>query len=176
MNGIALFTDVSLDPRRRLGIGGYIQLPASCLSALPDDIEKSCLSERLVLKRFEETSSTRLEVQTVLWAIQDVRERLRGQAPGALRIYTDSQCVSGLPERRRRLEANGFLSRKTNRPLKNAPLYQEFFTLFDELGFELVKVAGHTRAHSRDAIEQIFSFLDKSVRRKLSLWLREQED
>lgn len=167
MNNFALFTDVSLDPGLHLGIGGYLLISASYLSALPGEIEKSSVSEHLMLKRFEDTSSTRLEVQTVLWALHDCRERLKDQAPYALRIYTDSQCISGLSKRRSKLEANAFLSRKTNRPLKNASLYRDFFKLSDELGFEVIKVAGHTRAHSRDTVEQLFSLIDKGVRRAL---------
>jgi ribonuclease HI len=167
MNSFALFTDVSVDPRLHLGIGGYLLISASCLSALPGEIEKSSVSEHLALKRFEDTSSTRLEVQTVLWALEDCRESLKDQEPYTLRIYTDSQCISGLPERRSKLEANAFLSRKTNRPLKNASLYREFFKLSDELGFEVVKVAGHTRTNSRNTIAQIFSLIDKGVRRAL---------
>lgn len=167
MNSFALFTDASLDPRLHLGIGGYLLVSASYLSALPGEIEKSYVLEHLMLKRFEDTSSTRLEIRTVLWAVQDCRERLKDQEPYTLRIYTDSQCISGLSKRRGKLEANAFLSGKTNRPLKNAELYQEFFKLSDDPGFEVVKVAGHTRAHSRDTIEQIFSLIDKGVRRAL---------
>jgi len=117
-----------------------------------------------VLRRFEDTSSTKLEVQTLLWALQDCRELLKGKE---VSIYTDSQCVYGLRERRRKLEENAFLSRKTNGPLKNASLYREFFTLADALGFEVVKVAGHTRVRSRDTVEQIFSLIDKEVRKAL---------
>lgn len=167
MNSFALFTDVSLDPRLHLGIGGYLLIPASCLAALPGEIEKPHVSERLVMKRFDETSSTRLEVQTVLWAIHECRERLKDQEPCTLCIYTDSQCISGLPERRSKLEANAFLSRRTNRPLRNASLYREFYQLSDEMDFEIVKVAGHTRAHSRNTIELVFSLIDKGVRRAL---------
>jgi ribonuclease HI len=164
MSGFALFTDVSLDPLLHEGIGGYLLLPASCLSLSPGDIEPSCISERLALKRFTETSSTRLEVQTVLWALHECREELQGQE---LTLYTDSQCVYGLRERRPALEANAFLSRKTNRPLRNASLYREFFTLADELGLTVVKVAGHTRARSRDTVEGIFSLMDREVRKAL---------
>jgi ribonuclease HI len=164
MSDFALFTDVSLEPRLHQGIGGYLLIPASCLSLPPGSLERSFISERLALKRFEETSSTRLEVQTVLWALQECRGRMKGQK---LTLYTDSQCIYGLRERRCKLEANAFLSGKTTRPLKNAPLYREFFTLADELGFDVVKVAGHTRALSRDAVEHIFSLIDKDVRKAL---------
>jgi ribonuclease HI len=164
MTGFALFMDVSLDPRLHQGIGGYLLLPASCLSLSPGDLGESCISEHLVFKRFEETSSTRLEVQTVLWALQDCRERLKGQE---LTLYTDSQCVQGLGERRPGLEANAFLSRKTHRPLRNASLYREFFALADEFGLTVAKVAGHTRARGRDTVETIFSLMDREVRKAL---------
>lgn len=171
MEGIAIFTDVSLNPRLHLGVGGYLLIPEACLTTLPGDSIRAYVSEHLVLKRFEDTSSTKLEVQTVLWALQDSRDKLKGQAYGTIRIHTDSQCIYGLPERRHKLEANAFLSRKTNRLLKNALFYQEFFRLSDELGIEVIKMAGHTRANSRDTNAQIFSLIDRGVRRALSLCL-----
>ena len=76
MDSIALFTDVSLNPKRKLGVGAYLIVPASFLEVSPRSIEISELAERLVVRRFEGTSSTTLEVQTVLWALDDYRNAL----------------------------------------------------------------------------------------------------
>jgi len=171
MNGFALFTDVSLNPPRKLGVGAYLLVPAEFLEIPPHDIEWGELSARVRLRRFTETSSTKLEVQTVLWALGNFRDEFSCSDPLSVRIYTDSQCVVGLLGRRAGLEANDFLARRTGQRLQNATLSREFFTAYDELRFELIKVAGHSRAFSHDTVQLIFSFVDKEARRALTLWI-----
>ncbi len=167
MNKIALFTDASVDPGLKLGVGAYIALPASLR------IEKSEVAARLNVRRFEDTSSTKLEIQTVLWALEEYQSGSSIPGCGKLLLYTDSRCVSGLLKRRPGLLARGFLSRKTNRPLRNAPLYRAFYEFHDELGFEVIKVDGHSRSGSCDSAHLIFSFVDKEVRKSLRLWMAE---
>jgi ribonuclease HI len=173
MNRFSLFTDVSLNPRRRLGVGAYLVVPASLLNVPPPRIERSEIAERLVMRRFEDTSSTKLEVQTVLWALEEFGSGEKGAGPVKLRLYTDSQCVAGLPERRSRLEANGFLSKRSDLLLQNDSLYRKFYAFQDKLGFEVIKVEGHTRSCLQDSIQRVFSFVDKDVRKALQLWLNE---
>lgn len=170
MNDRALFTDVSLDPGRKLGVGAYLVLPASLL------IEKSEVAARVKVRRFEDTSSTKLEIQTVLWALEEYRNRQRIPGPGKLCLYSDSQCVSGLLKRRPGLLACGFLSRRTDRPLRNSSLYRAFYKFHDELGFEVIKVKGHSRTRLNDSAHRIFSFVDKEARKALRLWTAELAD
>jgi ribonuclease HI len=173
MNGFALFTDVSLNPQRKLGVGACLLVPASFLEIAPHDIDRGEISARLKLRRFTETSSTKLEVQTVLWALENFREELCSQNRGSVRVYTDSQCVAGLLGRRAGLEANDFLTGRSGRPLTNAHLYRAFYAAYDELGFELMKVAGHSRASTHDTVHRIFSYVDREARRALTLWMGE---
>ena len=173
MNRFALFTDVSSNPQRKCGVGAYLLLPASYLEYLPHEIDRAEISAKLRFKRFADTSSTKLEVQTVLWALENFQSQCCGSDPGNLQVFTDSQCVAGLPGRRAGLEANHFLARRSGQLLTNAPLYQAFYAAYDNLGFQLVKVAGHTRACSRDTVQQIFSCVDKEVRKALTIWLAE---
>jgi ribonuclease HI len=171
MYSFALFTDVSVNPQRKLGVGGYLLVPVSFLENEPHDIERGEVSARIKIKRFEETSSTKLEVQTVLWALEDLREELTGATLGSLQIYTDSQCVAGLVGRRAGLVNNDFLAKRSGRPLTNAPLYRAFYAAYDQLGFQLIKVPGHSRACYRDTVQRVFSYVDKEVRKALTLWL-----
>ena len=171
MNSFALFTDVSLNPRLKLGVGASLLVSASFLKVPPQGIERSEINKHLVLQRIENTSSTRLEVQTVLLGLEDYQKLLKAFGTGELRIYTDSQCVAGLLKRRPALEANDFLSKKTNSLLSNAVLYQRFYKLFDELGFEIIKLPGHSRSCSRDTIDCIFSSVDVEARKELKLWM-----
>ena len=173
MNNIALFTDVSLNPKLKLGVGAYLVVPASFLEVSPHSIEISELAKQLVVRRFEGTSSTTLEVQTVLWALEDYRNALKVPELRKLHVYSDSQCIAGLLRRRPKLEVNGFHCKKTNRLLKNASLYRKFYDFYDELCFEVIKVAGHTRSRSRNTVHRIFSFVDREVRKALNLWIAE---
>jgi ribonuclease HI len=175
MNSFSLFTDVSLNPKLKLGVGAYLVVPTSFIEASPHSIEISEVAEQLVTRRFEATSSTKLEVQTVLWALEDYRNKLKVSGLRKLHVYSDSQCVAGLLRRRPGLEVNSFLCKKTNRLLKNASLYRKFYEFYDELWFEVVKVAGHTPSCSHDTVHRIFSFVDKKVRKALNLWMREFE-
>jgi len=175
MNSFALFTDVSMNPQRKIGVGGYLLVPVPFLEIEPHNIQRDAVSVRLKTKRFAETSSTKLEVQTVLWALDELREELAGSALGSLQIYTDSQCVVGLPGRRADLINSDFIAKRSGRPLSNAPLYRAFYAAYDQIGFQLVKVAGHSRACSHDTVQRLFSHVDREVRKALAMWLKGSE-
>jgi ribonuclease HI len=170
MNSFVLFTDGSLNPRRKRGIGAFLLVPTAFLEIMPHDIERRVISEQLRFKRFWNTSSTKLEVQTVLWALNSFREEFTCSDPGCVRVYTDSQCVAGLLSRRAGLEANDFLAGRSGKQLLHAPLYRAFYAAHDEIGCELIKVAGHSRPGSHDTVQRIFSYVDREVRRALTLW------
>ncbi len=150
-------------------------VPESFLKTQPNQIKISELEEMLVLKRFEGTSSTKLEVQTVLWALEEYcTGSIIGQ--GTLQLYSDSQCVAGLLARRARLERTGFHSRGGNGLLKNASLYGKYYEYHDGLKFEVTKVAGHTPSGSRNTVQRIFSLLDQKVRKALREWVAQLEN
>jgi ribonuclease HI len=173
MNSFAIFTDVSLNPQRKHGIGACLLVPAAFLETALHDIDRDRISSWLRFRKFMETSSTKLEVQTVLWALEIFSKEFNCSDQMSVRVYTDSQCVAGLLGRRADLEANDILSGRSGRPLTNAPLYRAFYAAYDQLGFELIKVAGHSRTDSHDNVNRIFSYVDKEVRRALTLWLGE---
>ena len=175
MNSFALFTDVSLNPILKLGVGCYLLVPDSFLEIPPQNIERTELAVSLHQHRFKTASSAELEVRTALWAFEDCRDILKASSPLKLRLYTDSQCIAGLLKRRAGLEAGKFLSRKTNLLLKNASLYRTFYEFHDKMGFEVAKVKGHTRSCSRDTVDIIFSFTDREARKSLKLWMNEFE-
>ena len=165
MNDYFLFTDASLNPGFKVGVGGYLLVPESFIKTPSNRINISELDELLVLRRFEDTSSTKIEVQTVLWALEEYCIGSTISKPGKLHIYSDSQCVEGLLPRRARLESSGFHCRGGNRLLKNASLYGKYYEFHDRLMFDVTKVAGHTRSRSRNTVQYIFSFLDQKVRK-----------
>jgi ribonuclease HI len=116
---------------------------------------------RVKVRRFEDTSSTKLELQTSLWALSDI------QALGRkVILYTDSQFLMGLQGRRDRLEQNDYRSKK-NKRLNNYGLYQAFYRIIDHLDCELVKVRGHQVSNQKDDMEKLFTLVDRASRMAL---------
>ena len=149
-----LFTDGSVDPQSNIGYGAYLAVPDGGLSV-------GSLRTRVKVRRFEHTSSTKLEMQTLLWALSDI------QASGSrVIVYTDSQNIMGLPGRRVRLEQNEFHSKK-NRRLSNYKLYREFYKMIDQLNCGFVKVRGHQVSNQKDEIDRFFTLVDKASRHAL---------
>ncbi len=105
-----------------------------------------------------------------MWALEAYQKGLNSTGFEKLFIYTDSQCVSGLLNRKKRLEENNFTGKNPNLPLENASLYRKFYEFHEELGFEVVKVSGHLKTGLRDTVHQIFSYVDKEARKKLRDW------
>lgn len=149
-----LLTDGSVDPQSKFGYGAYLSIPEPELSL--DE-----LKPRIKIRRFEQTSSTKLELQTLIWALKD-----QPQSADKLMIYTDSQNIIGLMDRRQRLEQSNYRT-KNNKRLKHAELYQDFFRLTDHLSCEFVKLRGHQATQYKADIDQLFTLVDRAARKAL---------
>ncbi len=154
MDKLMLFTDGSVNTHSKIGYGAYLAVPEVGLSL--DSLRTS-----VKVKRFEHTSSTKLELQTLLWALSDI------QALGSrVIVYTDSQNIMDLPGRRDRFEQNDYRSKKNLR-LKNYELYQEFYRMTDQLDCEFVKVRGHGVSNLKDDFDRLFKLVDRASRNAL---------
>ena len=151
-----------LNPELKVGVGGYLIVPESFIKTPSNLIKISELDEILVLRRFENTSSTKLEIQTVLWALEEYCIGSTISGSGKLHIYSDSQCVEGLLPRMARLESNGFHCRGGNRLFKSASLYGKYYEFYDRLKLDAIKVADHIRFPSSNTVQRIFFFLDQN--------------
>jgi ribonuclease HI len=163
-----LFTDGSAHPQRRIGIGAFLLTDASLLETEVERIESATVVGLVRAKTFESTSSTRLEIQTLNWALSECGP------DGPIEIYTDSQCAIGLKDRRERLEANEFHS-EAGRPLNNGDVYREFYQLVDRYEVLLHKVEGHSDYRYQDSIQRVFHYVDREARRLLKRHIRELE-
>jgi ribonuclease HI len=151
---LMLFTDGSVNAQSNIGYGAYLAVSECGLSL-------DSLREGVKVRRFEHTSSTKLELQTLLWALRDI------QALGSkVIVYTDSQNIMGLQGRRERLEQNNYCSKK-NRRLKNYELYQDFYKITDQLNCKFVKVRGHQVSNQKDDIDRLFTLVDRASRNAL---------
>jgi ribonuclease HI len=154
MNELRLLTDGSVDPQSNIGYGAYLAVSEGGLSL-------DSLRTRVKVRRFEHTSSSKLELQTLLWALSDI------QAFGRkVIVYTDSQNIVELQGRRDRFEQNRYRSKK-NKCLNNYELYQEFFRMTNQLDCELVKVRGHQVLNQKDGIDRLFTLVDRASRNAL---------
>lgn len=154
MTAIKLFTDASVNPQSKTGYGAYLSIP-------PEPLSFESLKMRVKVKRFDQTSSTKLELQTLLWALTSIQ----GLGKKVV-VYTDSQNITGLSGRRSRLEENNYRSKK-NKRIKNYKLYQEFFYLLDRLDCVFVKLQGHKASHQKGELDKLFTLVDRASRKAL---------
>lgn len=153
-----VFTDGSVNTRLKVGYGAYL-----VVSDLSRSIDT--LKDKVETKRFEQTSSTKLELQTLLWSLNQTIA-VYGDSDLTLTIYTDCQNIIGLEARRFGLEQNNYVT-SNNKRLNNYELYQAFYQLTSRINCKLVKVVGHQISNKKDEIDKLFSLVDKASRRAL---------
>ncbi len=153
MKKIKLFTDSSVNPQEKIGFGAYLLI-------LDENKSIEDMKKDVKTKRFEDTSSTKLELQTLLWALDEIEE------DSFLEVYTDCQNIIGLEDRRKRLESNDYKSSK-GKLMNNHELYKLFFEKIDELNLTFIKVKGHKKNSLKDEIDEIFNLVDKASRNAL---------
>jgi len=155
---IYLFTDGSVNPQSGVGFGAYLFL---------DKLEYSCseLEKKIVIKKFDNTSSTKLELETLLWALTE--KSLKNLKTV---VYTDCQNIIGLKARRDKFEKNSYITAK-GKVIKNHELYKDFFEKMDMLDCRFIKVKGHKKSASKDEVDKIFTLVDKATREALRKYL-----
>lgn len=146
-----LFIDGSVHPQTKIGYGAYLLVEEQGESL-------TSFQERIQLKRFTETSSSRLEIQTCLWALEEIQPINQ-----TVSVYTDSQTIIGLPARRARLEQNEYRS-KQQKLLSNHDLYRAFFSLTDSLDCTFIKIQGHFPTMQKQGLDRIFALVDQAAR------------
>ena len=154
MDELILFTDGSVNTRSKVGYGAYLAVSDRGLSM-------DALKTRVKVRRFEHTSSTKLELQTLLWALRDIQA-----LASKIIVYTDSQNIMGLQRRRERFEQTDYRSKK-NKRLNHYKLYQKFYRMIDELDCEFVKVCGHLAGNQKDDMDRLFTLVDRASRTAL---------
>ena len=154
MNELLLFTDGSVNTSTKIGYGAYLYVSES--NPVLDS-----LKTKICLKRFENTSSTKLELQILLLALSGIPHTDK-----RIIIYTDSQNLIKLTERRNRLEQQNYYSNQ-NKRITNYQLYQKFYKITDQIDYEIVQVKGHQKASQKNHIEKIFTLVDRAARKAL---------
>ena len=158
MQHLHIFTDGSVNTQLKVGYGAYL-----LIADLNDSID--LLKNTVKVQRFEHTSSTKLELQTLLWALGETMT-LAKEDDITLTAYTDCQNIISLPGRRARLEGKNFYA-SNNKRLNHFELYQEFYRLTAKIKCKFVKVVGHQTARKKDDIDRLFTVVDRASRHAL---------
>lgn len=151
---VKLFVDSSVDPKSKVGIGTYFLLHEN--QSITD-----LKALQVKIQRFEDTSSTKLELQTLLWALGEISEKNKN-----IVVYTDCQNTVGLLDRRAMLERNDFLTGK-GKILRNHELYRSFYQLVDQVSCQFVKVKGHSQSQLKNDSDRVFARVDRAARKAL---------
>ena len=154
MSDYILLTDGSVHTQTKTGTGASLLIRTA-----EQTLSLETLRTRIKVQQFIDTSSTKLELQTLLWSLSELP-----QDCDHLTIYTDSQNIINLAGRRARFEAHDFHSQR-GLPLRNTELYQAYFKATDVLDFGLIKVKGHQATRKRNQIDQLFALVDKASRK-----------
>ncbi len=154
MKKIKLFTDSSVNPQEKIGFGSFLIIE-------DENLTLENLKKNIKIKRFENTSSTKLELQTFLWSLEEIKNK-----DVIIEVYTDCQNIIGLQDRKEKLEKNNFYS-SSGKLMNNHELYKEFFEKTDKLNLIFIKVKGHKKNSLKDEIDTIFNLVDKASRSAL---------
>jgi len=93
MQEFYIFTDGSVNTKTKVGYGATLLLQTNDLGSVKHVPQ---------IHRFENTSSTKLEIECLLWILEGILI----QYPNTelkLQIYSDSQNIIGLPKRKQSL-------------------------------------------------------------------------
>lgn len=156
-----IFSDASFHPQRQIGVGCYLILWASDPSSLHPPLKPD-----MQLFSVKEVNNIRMELATVITAMKAVSS-LETAGKIAPTIYTDSEAICRLEARRGALESRQFRSLKTGELLANADLYKAFYEHCDRLVPNFIWLKGHQAKHTRINVEEIFSMVDRTARKRL---------
>ena len=154
MKKIKLFVDSSVNSQAKVGFGAFLEVF--------DDLSIDNLKKNIKIKRFDDTSSTKLELQSLLWALDEI-EIL---ADTKIEVYTDCQNIVGLQNRKEKLQSNDYKS-STGKTINNYELYKLFFKKIEKLNIDFIKIKGHKRNSLKDELDTIFNLVDKASRSAL---------
>ena len=151
---VKLLCDGSVNPQQKIGFAAYFILEDEKKDI--DEVKKT-----IKTKKFDDTSSTKLELEALLWALED--ENLVGKD---IIIFTDCQNILGLETRREKLEKNNYKT-STGKIVKNQELYKKFYEVTDKLNCTFEKIKGHKKSSLKDDMDRLFNLVDKASRKAL---------
>ena len=166
-----IYCDASFSKTHRVAVAGYLVVENDD-HIVSDDIG------RIKTVVFKENNNIRAELRGVIIVIESLVEKLPSNKTAtdksrSIILYTDCQTVANLPQRRRRLESDNFLVKRTQEPLRNADLYKAFYRTYDLLSPTIRWVKGHSSKNHRTQFNERMAWVDKAVRKQLRAYCRD---
>ncbi len=149
-----LFTDASVDPQTGIGYGAYLLLGEY-------EIQAPISKLKIKTKKFENTTSSKLELEALLWALSELPTK-----NCKLIIYTDCQNIITLKSRETRLKESSYMTKKSTL-IKNHELYRRFYETIDLFDYDLIKLKGHKKPQDKDMADNFFTLVDRASREAL---------
>jgi ribonuclease HI len=150
-----MFVDASFSKTHGIGVGGMLVV---------EDLEGG--SPLIETRVFEEKNNIRAELASTIWALETFKKEY-GTAHCEIKLYSDCASVVNLVQRRKKLEANAYMSARTGAVLSNADLYKKFYKLHDEINPEIIWVKGHSPSSSHTHWQKKFASVDRFARAEL---------
>jgi len=167
-NKFLIFTASSFDPRLKIGAGCNLVLTSKeCKTLKNDDLETLPLSTI----DFKEITATRLELETMIWAIETFHNE---SSSPKLTVYSGFKTSKDLLQRRAKLERTNYSGAREGTTLANADLYKKLFKLHDRLSFEMIWMEEPASDTDKTSTQFIFSKVCEHVDQALKNQLKEQ--
>lgn len=105
-------------------------------------------NEKIILTGTElNTSHNRMEITAVIESLKFVEKQINSEI--LVNVYSDSQYVTGIPERTEKLRSNYFLTTR-GKPVRNADLIEKLIHLIETINIEFIKVKAHQKKNEFD--------------------------
>ncbi len=165
-----LFIDGSADPQSKIGYGCFLLIDDVSLEGKNEDFVR----KHLRLKKFYPTTSTKLEMQALIWALREAKTIMKDHIENlGVTIYSDSQNIFQLQNRKSRLQSRRFKSKSGNKDLNLAEIYQDIFEILANFKCKFKKLKGHSKKREKSGVERVFAQVDRAARKALRNDLKE---
>lgn len=164
----SIFSDASYSKKHKLGVAGFL-----IINNANNHAAFKISSSKVQTTVFKEENNIRVELRGVIWALESFMADQKHDSIGSsvnishLSIYIDCKSVLSLLDRRTKLEASNYISKRSKRILSNADLYKRFFVLYDDIKPNIIWVKGHSAKRERTFVQNNFSYIDMIVRKEL---------
>ena len=148
-NQITIYTDGSYDPKKERG--GW-----AAILFIHD--EKISLQGKV-----DYSTHNRMEITAVLEALEYIRKK--NLKPEKVWVYTDSQYITHLPERKEKLINHAFKTKKGEN-IRNSDLLRALFSFLDLWDIRLIKVKAHQKKTAEENYNREVDKLSRKIVRK----------
>ncbi|MEA3495660.1 MAG: ribonuclease H [Bacteroidota bacterium] len=121
-------------------------------------------SEKIVLTAKEKnTTNNRMELLSVIDAIKFLKNKF--EKIELIKIFSDSQYVVRICERKERLKNNNFLTKK-GKDIRNVDLVKELIVIIESMNIDFIKVKAHQKKSDKKNYNRDVDMLSRKIVRE----------